>query len=87
MYKLVFFSILTIAFSCNQASKSTATHISNMISIDMIELSDKDYPDNPDISIRHSKYVATTMKSIELTEENGVYNFEICPDWKRDSTV
>lgn len=87
MYKLVFFSILAITFSCNQAPKSTSGDDSKSISIDLVELSDSEYPDNPDISIRHSKYVATTMKSIELSEENGAYTFEIHPDWKRDSTI
>ena len=38
------------------------------------ELTDEEYPDNPDISVRHYKYLSTKMNSIEFIKSKNVFS-------------
>ena len=51
------------------------------------ELTDEEYPDNPDISVRHYKYISTKMNSIELIKSNNVFDIRIIPESLDDDTV
>ena len=51
------------------------------------ELTDEEYPDNPDISVRHYKYLNTKMNSIELIKSNNVFDITIIPENIKDDTV
>ncbi len=54
---------------------------------ELTELTDDDYPDNPDISVRHDKYVETEMKKISFTQSDTGFNIVVVPASNRDDTV
>ena len=51
------------------------------------ELSDEEYPDNPDITVRHDKCVETTMKSIEFIRKGKMFDVFLIPDNTKDDTA
>lgn len=51
------------------------------------ELSDEEYPDNPDITVRHEKCVETTMKSIEFIRKGEMFDVYLIPDNTEDDTA
>ncbi len=51
------------------------------------EMSDKEYPDNPDISIRHPKYVETEMERISFEKVEKGFDITIYPSRADDDTV
>ena len=51
------------------------------------ELSDEEYPDNPDITVRHEKCVETTMKSIEFIRKGEMFDVFLIPDNTKDDTA
>ena len=51
------------------------------------ELSDEEYPDNPDITVRHDKCVETTMKSIEFNRKGELFDVFLIPDSAKDDTA
>ena len=53
----------------------------------LTELTDEDYPDNPDITIRHEKCLETTMKSIEFVRKGDLFDVIVAPDSPKDDTV
>ncbi len=86
----LFVSALLLS-SCSSENKEVITlneivnHIA--VSAELIELSDTDYPDNPDITIRHEKYTNTAMKSITFTQDGRAFNLTISPENTADDTV
>ena len=54
---------------------------------DLTEMTDEEYPDNPDITVRHAKYVETEMNSIEFVKSGAVFNLVIVPTNANDDTV
>ncbi len=92
----VLFSIITLLLlsSCseNPEGNRLSTSISsveeaNIFRANLREISDEDYPDNPDISIRHPKYVETTMESISFEQKENGFDIVIYPSNKSDDTV
>ena len=53
----------------------------------LTELSDKDYPDNPDVMVRHSKYASSVMESIQFLESGEGFNVVILPTRNEDDTI
>ncbi len=51
------------------------------------EMNDEEYPDNPDISIRHPKYIETVMQSISFEQKGEVFEVIIYPSQQNDDTV
>jgi hypothetical protein len=51
------------------------------------ELSDAEYPDNPDVMVRHEKYVSSVMESIEFVENGDKFDLLIYPTNDGDDTV
>ena len=80
--------VLLFLTSC---SSDTETQLSKSIEsvymASLTELSDQEYPDNPDISVRHHKYIHTNMSSIEFIKSGGTFNIVITPENDRDDTV
>ena len=87
------FSIVTFALlsGCSseqesmQENKAKENHVA--VSADLKELSDVDYPDNPDISIRHSKYTETEMNEITFIQNDHGFDLIISPTNIDDDTV
>jgi hypothetical protein len=83
------FVIVALCFGCSDSvenqklskiEKSTTKAL-------LKELSDEDYPDNPDVMVRHSKYTSSIMESIEFTENGNAFDLIIAPSRKEDDTV
>lgn len=51
------------------------------------ELSDEDYPDNPDVIVRHKKYTSSVMESIEFIENGDAFDIVVYPTNSGDDTV
>jgi len=83
-------SLITLS-GCSMENESTlATNtkvIHDAVSADLKELSDVDYPDNPDISIRHEKYTETVMSSIVFTQNDHAFELTILPTNQDDDTI
>ena len=54
---------------------------------DLQEMSDEEYPDNPDIPIRHPKYIETVMEAISFEKKNNSFEITIFPSNNSDDTV
>ena len=76
MFKYGFFDTEN---SDHQTSKSYNSVLS--------ELADEEYPDNPDISVRHYKYLTTKMNSIEFIKSNNFFDIKFIPESIEDDTV
>ncbi|MFK7785822.1 MAG: hypothetical protein AB8B56_11935 [Crocinitomicaceae bacterium] len=61
--------------------------VENYFSASLRELSDEEYPDNPDITVRHEKCVETTMKSIEFIRKGELFDVYVIPDNTDDDTA
>ena len=83
---LLFFSALILGCSTGANDEHSAEALDSNIAV-LIELSDEEYQDNPDISIRHDKYVATQMETIEFVENGDVFDLVIIPASVNDDTV
>ena len=90
---IAFYLLVSCAllYSCSSkknefiATSQTVNHPA--VSADLQELSDVDYPDNPDITIRHKKYTETVMKSITFAQDEHAFNLTILPENTDDDTV
>ena len=80
--------VLLFVTSCSSDSE-TQLHksIESVYIASLTELSDQEYPDNPDISVRHNKYIHTNMSSIEFIKSEGAFNIVITPKNDGDDTV
>ncbi len=58
-----------------------------IFSASLREMSDEEYPDNPDITIRHPKYVETTMESISFAQKENAFEITVFPSSPEDDTV
>lgn len=80
-----------LLYSCssegNNSSGIVLSEFTSSFSADLKELSDEDYPDNPDISIRHKKYVETEMNSISFNQNEDAFDLIITPSNNEDDTV
>ncbi len=90
--KTLFFLFIVLLLSCNEDQKrvlnTTLTNQTKIYSSKITELSDEEYPDNPDISIRHKKYLTTKMSQIVFKEKTeGVFDMIIIPENTNDDTV
>jgi len=54
---------------------------------DLRELTDEEYPDNPDISIRHPKSTETVMENISFEEKGHAFDIIVYPTNSEDDTV
>ncbi|MCH2224250.1 MAG: hypothetical protein MK066_05720 [Crocinitomicaceae bacterium] len=54
---------------------------------ELTELSDSEYPDNPDVLVRHSKYVDTEMDKIEFLRKGKLFDIIAYPINAKDDTV
>ena len=87
--------LFTLASCSESASDSTSKLISEALeseektvfSASLRELSDDEYPDNPDITVRHEKCVETTMKSIEFIRKGDAFDVYLIPDNAKDDTA
>jgi len=77
---------VTILWSCDEDSKNETDGLSVNSAL-LTELSDEEYPDNPDISVRHSKYSETEMGAIEFIRNGEGFDIVITPSKKEDDTV
>lgn len=89
LYMKLFLPILaTLIFvSCNSESEQIAKITAPQYSAELTELSDEEYPDNPDVMVRHTKYVETEMNSIELFPNGENFDFVFIPNNATDDTV
>lgn len=94
---LLFGLVLFILSSCSETVSDTPiasdneTEISSeektYFSASLRELSDEEYPDNPDITVRHEKCVETTMSSIEFIRKGEMFDVYLIPDNASDDTA
>ena len=94
---LLFGLFLFTLISCSEATSDTlaegtseeASNSENktVFSASLRELSDKEYPDNPDITVRHDKCVETTMNSIEFVRKGEFFDVYVIPDSPQDDTA
>lgn len=94
---LLFGLFLFTLISCSEVTSDTLTEntsegVSNsenetVFSASLRELSDKEYPDNPDITVRHDKCVETTMSSIEFIRKGELFDVYVIPDSPQDDTA
>ena len=78
--------------SCTEAptdidSDTIKSEDKTTFSVSLRELSDEEYPDNPDITVRHEKCVETTMKSIEFIRKGELFDIYLIPDNAKDDTA
>lgn len=59
--------------------------VSNLATL--TELSDADYPDNPDVIVRHEKYTTSVMNAIEFVENGSKFDLIVYPTNDADDTV
>ena len=93
MKLFVKFICFFIAFGCVsdvKNEKSSDKYLSSNKSpfiAQLTELSDFDYPDNPDVMVRHKKYTTSVMESIQFIEGINSFDLVIHPTNKDDDTV
>ncbi|MDX2362236.1 MAG: hypothetical protein QNK23_15625 [Crocinitomicaceae bacterium] len=87
--KAIYLVLVSILFlGCGTDSENDqGESLLNANTASLVELSDEEYPDNPDISIRHEKYVETEMETIEFIENGDVFDLIIVPSSAGDDTV
>lgn len=92
------FSLLAILFitSCsdstdqhniNSAQASVEATEEIVFTALLTEMTDEEYPDNPDITIRHPKYVETEMEAITFNQKEQGFDITIFPSNTNDDTV
>jgi len=90
------FFVLALITSCSDSSEvETISTNQNQFDTDdgeiyvanLQEMSDEEYPDNPDIPIRHPKYIETVMETISFEEKNNSFEITIFPSNNSDDTV
>jgi len=86
------FAVALIVLSCNDSntntplSESQHENKSNNWTITLDELSDKDYQNNPDISIRHSKSHQIEYTNLNLLRhEDNTFTFTFVPSQSNDT--
>lgn len=89
---LLFSFFLFTLISCSENSSDEPIIAENreektVFSASLRELSDDEYPDNPDITVRHEKCVETTMKSIEFIRKGESFDVLLIPDDAKDDTA
>lgn len=91
MKNLVYIAILIFTFSCSQEKDSENTPIASenntSYSATLTELSDQEYPDNPDVMVRHNKYTSSIMEEILFIKNGDTYDIKILPSNDGDDTV
>ena len=83
---LIFVLLYLASCSSNPEMQSSEKMISTYTA-SLTELSDEEYPDNPDISVRHHKYVETAMNTIEFIKSNSGFTLVVTPENAGDDTV
>ena len=74
-----------ISFGCNEKQKEKPT---NSFNIAVKELSDKDYPDNPDIENRSGHYFSITHPTLSLkTINDSTLSFTFLPGNEKSDTI
>lgn len=84
------FLLLAIVFisSCNSnETVELSNDLKEQFIAELTELSDEEYPDNPDITVRHEKYVDTKMNSIEFVKSGELFDVIVIPSNTEDDTV
>ena len=85
LYSALVFLLIT---SCSSNEESNLVLESNKIyNAELTELSDQEYPDNPDISVRHDKYVETEMNEISFVQDDEGFDIVVVPTSHEDDTV
>ncbi|MDG1147903.1 MAG: hypothetical protein P8N52_06310 [Crocinitomicaceae bacterium] len=84
---LLIFVLLYLTSCSSNSEVQSADKIDAAYSAGLTELSDEEYPDNPDISVRHPKYIETTMDSIEFLQSDVGFTLVITPENEGDDTV
>ncbi len=84
MRKLLFLNVIFLAVLVACSDNDGQDEI---FSADLEELTDAAYPDNPDISVRHEKYVSTSMKDITFNPIKDGFDIVVAPDNSDDDTV
>lgn len=84
------FTILSLIVFCScvtNKSQNLADKEDEVYAAELTELSDIDYPDNPDIMVRHEKYVSTVMNEIQFVKKPEGFDLVISPTVQGDDTV
>lgn len=93
---ILFSLFLFTLISCSETSSDVLVELNDDVtksegktsfSASLRELSDEEYPDNPDITVRHEKCVETTMKSIEFIQKGELFDVYVIPDNAKDDTA
>ena len=87
MKPVYFLVIMAVLSSCGSETESDEKVLSMISSAVLTELSDEEYPDNPDISIRHAKCIDTEMESIDFVRNGEAFDLIIKPSNVEDDTV
>ena len=88
VYAIAFLGIITSCADETSFDKpeTEASETSSNIAV-LTELSDEDYPDNPDLIVRHSKYTTSVMESVEFIENGSKFDIVVYPSESGDDTV
>ena len=87
-YALVFLGLIISCSSETALDQLTTEVVGNVSNIAVLtELSDTEYPDNPDVMVRHDKYVSSVMESIEFIESGDKFDLVIYPTNEGDDIV
>lgn len=92
IFLLVIASLFLILISCTNDNSAVELSTQNqgnleVFSASLRELSDEEYPDNPDISIRHEKCITSVMESISFQENGHAFDIIVYPTNKDDDTI
>lgn len=88
MTKILFPFIATIVLlsSCNEQIKQVGDVNTNPSAV-VVELTDEDYPDNPDISIRHNLDGTFSHDKCEIIEKENSFDLIFYPNNKHSDTL
>ena len=81
------FFLFTLISCTETAVDKPKTKDTIIYSASLRELSDTEYPDNPDITVRNEKYTTTTMKSIEFVKKGELFDMRLISDNSKDDTA
>ena len=90
--QIVAFLGCMLLFSCKNEQKTTVTESARALkktySIELKELDDSAYPDNPDIEIRHPDYLSLAYAEIKFEQKDGfIFDIFAIPSAETEDTI
>ena len=88
---LLLFSLIILIFSCSETPKTQEKQLKTRslfpVRTTITELKDKDYPDNPDISIRSELDGLYSHKEVIISKKDSFFTFSFIPNNDKSDTL